>query len=228
MKMLIYLDILDLTDFYEYVNQTKMSHELIIKTKCGLITDCLKYLLSFTNKKTVYDNTNKNYLFTNFDKNYGYVLTIDVMNKDRSEKIDPIIDHQFIVINHDNKWYILDGYIDQKEFQYIEIDPMKLSQFVYDMAIKFDIKKWNEIFDVTVQRSDLKYARTVIHRYTWQNSDKMNKKFLDLIKRTRYRLNNEPIGVSDDHLALLNEDLDVNAAKKYLKCLEDLVKIKIY
>ena len=194
----------------------------------------MKYLLNFSNEKLVYDNINyeNNYLFKNYNPKYAYEFVIDVVNKTNLKKIENKkyikihLDHQFIMINYKNKWYVLDAYIKQREFQYNVIDPMTLSQFIVDSRVKFDIKLWNQLFNVNVYKSDVKIAISQIFRHNWYNSNEIKNKFIELVDKSIDRLDNEEIGRDVKHLYLIEKSLNKEKAREYLNGLYKLADDK--
>lgn len=226
--MMIYLDILDIDDFYDYLDNNKLSHDLVLRTKCGFVTECIKYLLNFDGEYKIYDNFHieNNYLFDNFDTKYAYEFVIDVMDKAvfaEKERSKSVIDHQFVVLNYKNNWYIIDAYIERREFMYNILNPLKLTKFVQDIRNNFEIDKWNNLFNVHIQRPDLKIGVTSIYQHTWHNSKNTKLKFIKLIEKSEHRLNHEPKGTNPKYLFLLNKDLNKNSAQKYLNKLKKLV-----
>lgn len=226
--MLLYLDIFDMDEFHNYLNNTNIPHDFVIRTKCGLNTECIKYLLNFSKKQKIYDNIKyeNNYLFENFDPEYAYEFLIDVINKKNfieHNEIKSIIDHQFVLLNYHEKWYLLDAYIQQKEFQYNVVDPLFLSKFITESRIKFNIDRWNQLFNVNVRKPDLRISITEIFKYKWKNSDSVRNNFIGLIDKSKNRLANETDGIDPSYLFILDKSLNTDRAAKYLDSLYGLI-----
>ena len=142
-------------------------------------------------------------------------LTKKKLNKSIRDTVQTSLDHQFILICLADNWYILQSYVGLKEFEYSKIDIGDLSKFIYDIRNNFDLVQWNKIFGVKEYETDAKTAYCVINQFVYEN--KINNRFVELVEKAKYKLKNEREGLMYEHLYLLNKNLDITLAHKYLE-----------
>ena len=121
-------------------------------------------------------------------------------------------DHQFIIINDNNKWYIVDSYIGHKELEYKGIDINTFAKFICNMRSKFDIGQWNKFFNVNDSSPNAMSAYCIINQYKYKNT--IYEKFLELIVKTRQLLIEN--GSNCKYLYILNNE---RLSKNICKCI---------
>ena len=176
-RMMLHMNLASPDDvvYVEYL--LKLSEETIIETKCCFGTAYLAYILDFRNKQLVYHNYN---LFefdpVEFDKHYAYTIDITGLsafwrkNWKKIEKTFTDIGHEFVVIYHDDQWYIIDNYIDQRGLEQRRISVTYLKTFIDNIRHEFDTDSWNDMFNVKITDTfRTRYAYCYINRYEWSN-----------------------------------------------------------
>jgi hypothetical protein len=215
-RMLLYLDVLDIDNIFTINEIFELSYENIIETKCNFVFESVGYLLNFFDRKFIFDNydigkQNKKIIF---DPKYLYVVTMQGMT---TINILTDIGHEFILVYVNGKWYIVDSYFGIRNIEYREINIKNFSDMIETCHITFDLENWNNLFKCNETKGRTECFHCVIKIFGWENDLENN--FKKLVFKSKNRLENENVGVSDDHLFLLDGELDVNFADNFLDSL---------
>jgi len=127
-RLVLYLDILDLDEFYYSITNMKLTIEQYIQTKCGL-----HYLLNF-NKFRIQQKM----LFPN----KAYTFVIQGISSDGN---DTNTSHAFILIHKNNEWVMLDSYIGCRGFTCTVVDIKKIVEILQKLEEKFNDDLWKEL-----------------------------------------------------------------------------------
>lgn len=208
-RLLLYVDYLDVDYFYFMCDGLKISISDNIRTNCNNIAESLAYLLNFRNceyMKNYNLNPKKGYVF--------YLRGVSSQNKFTSTS------HAFVVINHNSRWIILDGYINCHGIDYRIMDLSSIVHLLTRLEEKFDEQSW--IFITKCASTDYDEKTTWIHisiKECDYDFDNILNNFNQLVEKSSERLNFEEKGRSNRYLALLDKNLNVQTAEKYLKSL---------
>lgn len=228
-RILLYLD-QAYFDIYDALHIKNYPFDTIINTHAGLTAEAIEYLLAMTKITTVYDNyfLDNNIKIPDFDPDYVYTIFFQCMNKSEytiEEKISAsllknnrhnkiTIANEFVLINIDGEWCMFYSYNGVKKITYKKIDINILQEFIYASRKKFAIDEWNRLFAVSEISSNAESIYCVINKYTYDNN--INTRFREIVYLAKNRLTNDAIGITLPYIYLLDNNLDVVAANKYL------------
>lgn len=207
-KLLLYTGYLDIDDHFYAYRVTKFDDDRVFATKCGNTSGAVAYLLNFTNTiETTFFRSNKAYqvTFQGVDNNDKYTT----------------LGHEFVLLNNDSKWILIDSYIGYRELTCKFVDIDKITTIIKSLEEKFDNDLWVQLTGCS-ENTDDKMLLT-IYEYDY-HIDIIEENFKLLVKKAKYRLNNEEVGLSDDILFVLDVNLDQEEANKYLISCENIVK----
>ena len=208
-RLLLYIDYLDIDEFYEVCERTALPVEQIIESKCGNISGSIGYLLNFTNTKEEPEQ---------FSSNKAYSFELYGVNEELTNT-----GHAFILINDGNEWLMLDSYIGYRRFRCERVELNHVLSIVKMLRTKFRNDLWTELTGVDENDDETDKIDVMVFEYDYSMKT-INKKFKELIKRAEDRLNNSDIGLSDEYLSIIAEDLDSETANNYLDSLYKLVE----
>ena len=209
-RLLLYIDYIDLDDFYSACRRTKLLTEEAIITKCGNVTFTILYLLSFKQGEELFLNT------LNLDPTKMYSFTL--IGQDEKELLT-IVGHTFILIFLDNQWVILDSYILCRGFTCRPVD--NINVLLEDLLIlqeEYNPETWWRLTGCHEEDKATKTISYEIVEYNY-NLNEIEEAFHSLVQKAKNRLANEEIGIDDDHLVLLSSERDPEEAREYLESL---------
>jgi len=218
-KLLLYTDYLDLDDFYYCSMKTGLSFQNIADTKCGSTISAIEYLLSFKNPLD----------YEHFDINKAYSIELQSINE-YGLPTEP--SHSFILLYY-HEWILLDSYIGQRQFTCRVVDIVEISAIISSLQQHSDSNLWEQLTGIREEAP--KNLIVGIYQYDW-DPFQIEAQYQKLVKSARDRFeiainyHNNPLrvglaetkdwfGLSDEHLAVLNPNLDVIEARAYLDSL---------
>lgn len=175
-----------------------------------------------------------------FDPKYAYLITLNgisstdfVNNFIYLFENQSYLDHSFILINIERKWYILNSVPFQKKLSCMEINIDDLTKFIENCHNNFDETMWEKIFryDIKLMDEYLKgsvkygheYQDTVCHhcliyKFEW-NDDNIITKYKNTVIEAQKCLDKDILEntINEARLYLLINDGKVESAKKYLE-----------
>lgn len=217
-RLLLYLEQLDVDEFYHVCSRASLSAERAIETKCGNMQAGVSYLLNFSNpiKRPPQFLPNKAYYF----EVHGLarveiqgVTDYDITNTS----------HGFVLINNGEKWLMLDSYIGCRGFT---CRPVILDGILNTLALlreKFNNELWIALTGCSDNNANTDKVDVLMYQYDYSTFD-LKSRFANLIELARNRLNNEEVGLSDEYLVLLAADRQQETAHSYLNSLYKLVQ----
>lgn len=202
--LLLYMDILDIDEYFRAQRYLKTSKSKIriAASKCGFVLDSIIYLISPT--KTA---SKKNILTFNINMFYAiYIEEIDAYRKQNC------VGHAFGIFYEYNtqKWKIIDGYIGLRE---CSIRDVEISDVIH--LCGGNRNYYESVCGVSIENTVLLSSADVFETPICLLYECLNT-YNKLVDLATNRLNNEQIGLSDDHLFLLSGKCDKFEAKRNL------------
>jgi len=209
-RLLLYLDKLDIDDFYSVCVRTSLSTKEVIETKCGSMQGAISFLLSFSNpvEKPLHFLPNKAYYFELRGKSIADTPTD--------------IDHVFTLINDGHDWLIIDSYINCRGFTCRIVTLDSILSILSRLERKFNSESWLQLTECREKDTITEKIDIAVYQYDYSIST-MDSQFIKLIDSAKHRLEHEKIGLSDEYLFLISSNLDPKVADNYLNSLFNLL-----
>lgn len=215
-RMIHYLEIEDV-DYVFHIESTMMVNvEKIIETRCGSTVSAVHNLLSFEHKNNIEILNPPN---TNFDKQYAYTIRLrgftdklDIYGNPKETQTG----HIFILIHIEGEWRIIDSYFNERTLTIRDVNIKQLDLQLKLLQDKFDVNLWNVVTlsNNIVDIEPVKMKMDVVE-YLYDRI-KIDESFKKIVEQSLDRLDTID-GQSDEYVAFLSKDADIQSAKTYLK-----------
>lgn len=205
-KLLLYIDELDIDEVFDACIKTSLSLDKVIESKCGTTQTAISYLLSFSNPiKEPQDIV----------INKAYHIQLQGIS-DNGNFTDT--GHAFILLNNSNNWFMIDSYIGHRRLTCKIITLQTILNLLSELKQTFNEDLWFLLTECENNDNNTTKLLSLIYQYDYSDTD-INENFIQIVQRAKERLKNEDIGISDDHLCLLSPNLNKQEADEYLNSL---------
>ena len=214
-QLMLYLDYLDIDDFYYACARTALSAKEVFESKCGNTQQALSYLLDFSDQKI--DDRDLSDIPSDRAQ-YIELQGIDINDTFTNTG------HGFILLYEDGNWIMFDSYIGCRDFT-CKVVNIEYIQFVLSkIETQFNDDLWRGLTGCKSDDDLTTKISIFMSQYKW-TFEKINERFNELVKSALNRLENEETGISDEYLAILSPTLSKDEACGYLESLQELTGI---
>lgn len=212
-RLLLYIRKLDVKEFYEVCDESKLSPDEVISTRCGTMQSAIGYLLNFKNPKYHYL---QKVIDGNFNINKAYTCELFGKNKDNEYSLTS---HGYVLLYHVNSWFIVDSYIGCREFtvRNVRLDDIKF--MIRQLNSRFNEDIWYELTGCENNDSTTVRTQVVVYEYDY-NFDTVNSQFIKLLRHCHVKL----MDGDNSHMNLISHNNDVGTALNYLNVLTFLAQ----